>query len=91
MITCLHLSSGTMGPEESSGNFVKNQGTLYRIEDTKVTPLADKISISNGLAWDLQEKAFYYTDSLEQCIRRYDYDVETGNICEYVFYLCFQN
>lgn len=75
--------SGTMGHEDPRGDVLHEQGSLFRVDGTKVTTLTDKISISNGLAWDLKEKAFYYSDSLEHCIRRYDYDVETGNICEY--------
>lgn len=72
-----------MGHEDPRGDVLHEQGALYRVDGSKIIPLVDKISISNGLAWDLKEKAFYYSDSLEHCIRRYDYDVETGNICEY--------
>ncbi|XP_026319176.1 uncharacterized protein LOC113229707 [Hyposmocoma kahamanoa] len=84
------LFAGTMGHEETPGDYALEQGALYRLDGTKVTQLADKISISNGLAWDLTEKAFYYTDSLEQCIRRYDYDVETGNISNLKYFFDFK-
>lgn len=80
-----------MGHEETPGVYPQKQGALYRLDGGKFTTLADKISISNGLAWDLQEKAFYYTDSLEKCIRKYDYDVDTGYICEYLFFFCVPN
>lgn len=66
---------------DSKGDFEKGKGSLYRLDDRGCTKLCDKINVSNGLAWDLKEKAFYYVDSLENNIRRYDYDVETGNIC----------
>lgn len=91
MIICPHLSPGTMGPNESPSNVLKHQGSLYRLDGAECTPLAEKISIANGLAWDLKEKAFYYIDSHERCIRRYDYDVETGNICEYIYKLAKQS
>ncbi|KAJ0183064.1 hypothetical protein K1T71_001040 [Dendrolimus kikuchii] len=77
------LFAGTMGYEEVPGAEVAPDGTLYRLDrdkNCKIEPIAGNISISNGLAWDLNEKAFYYTDSLERNIRRYDYDVETGAI-----------
>ncbi|KAG7298903.1 hypothetical protein JYU34_017360 [Plutella xylostella] len=74
------LYGGTMGHEEPLGNIEPNKGSLYRLVGTTVTTLADRISCSNGLAWDLKEKAFYYVDSFEHNVRRYDYDVETGDI-----------
>ncbi|XP_063381932.1 regucalcin-like [Cydia fagiglandana] len=73
------IFGGTMGYEKSPGDFVQEQGSLYRV-DGNITRVADKIGISNGLAWDLSAKAMYYIDSLEQNVRRYDYDVDTGNI-----------
>lgn len=71
-----------MGHEEPLGNFMPNAGSLFRVDGNKIQKLDSGIGISNGLAWDLKEKAFYYTDSLEYNIRRYDYNVETGEICE---------
>ncbi|CAG5002694.1 unnamed protein product [Parnassius apollo] len=81
------LFAGTMGHEESPGNFQKEKGSLYRIDRRGVVKMCESVSISNGLAWDLKEKAFYYTDSLEYKIRRYDYDVDTGDISNksYIF------
>ncbi|KAF9422732.1 hypothetical protein HW555_001726 [Spodoptera exigua] len=79
--------AGTMGHEDPPGNFTMNRGNLFRLEGGKVTKVVSQVSISNGLAWDLREKAMYYTDSLEKNIRRYDYDVETGEISnvKYIF------
>ncbi|CAH0587174.1 unnamed protein product [Chrysodeixis includens] len=79
--------AGTMGKEDAVGNVVRKQGSLFRLDGAKVTKVADHIDISNGLAWDLRQKAMYYTDSLERNIRRYDYDVDTGEISnvKYVF------
>ncbi|KAJ2950863.1 hypothetical protein O0L34_g5222 [Tuta absoluta] len=74
------LYAGTMGKENPPGNFQKHAGSLFRLEGTKLTTLANRIGISNGLAWDVSRKAMYYTDSLEENIRRYDYNVETGEI-----------
>ncbi|XP_072932430.1 regucalcin-like isoform X1 [Epargyreus clarus] len=75
------LFVGTMGNEYEPGKFDLKKGSLYRMDpDGSVTVVADRIDISNGLCWDERERAFYYADSFEYAVRRYDYDVETGNI-----------
>ncbi|CAG9787984.1 unnamed protein product [Diatraea saccharalis] len=73
------LFAGTMG-EDSPGQFAMNKGSLYRLDGPKMKKVAEGVTVSNGLAWDLNEKAMYYIDSIEQNIRRYDYDVDTGEI-----------
>ncbi|XP_052754805.1 regucalcin-like [Galleria mellonella] len=80
------LFAGTLLPSNDLKNF-EPKGSLYRLDGTTVTKLCDGIKVSNGLAWDLKEKAMYYIDSLENNIRRYDYNVETGEISnlKYVF------
>ncbi|KAL0879863.1 hypothetical protein ABMA27_002394 [Loxostege sticticalis] len=81
------LFAGTMGNEDPPGQFQMKAGSLYRMDGGKFTKLAQGITVSNGLSWDLEDKAFYYTDSMESNIRRYDYDVETGEISNlrYIF------
>ncbi|XP_032516344.2 regucalcin-like isoform X1 [Danaus plexippus] len=75
------LFVGTMGHEYEPGKFHLKQGSLYRLErDGSVSRVAQDIDISNGLCWDPQRSAFYYADSFEYAIRRYDYDIDTGNI-----------
>ncbi|XP_004930716.1 regucalcin isoform X2 [Bombyx mori] len=75
------LFAGTMGHEYEPGKFDLKKGSLYRIDpDGSVHRLESNIDISNGLCWDLQRSAFYFADSFEYTIRRYDYDVETGSI-----------
>ncbi|XP_045449815.1 regucalcin-like [Melitaea cinxia] len=75
------LFVGTMGHEYEPGKFHLKKGSLYRIDsDGSVHHLEKGLDISNGLCWDEKEKAFYFADSFEFAIRRYDYDVETGNI-----------
>lgn len=72
-----------MGHEYEPGKFHLKQGSLYRLErDGSVSRVAQDIDISNGLCWDPKRSAFYYADSFEYAIRRYDYDIDTGNICE---------
>ncbi|XP_013139366.1 PREDICTED: regucalcin-like [Papilio polytes] len=81
------LFAGTMGCEDPPGNFDMEKGSLFRVDRRGIVKMCSGISISNGLAWDLREKAMYYNDSLESKIRRYDYDVDTGDISnlKYVF------
>ncbi|CAH0720264.1 unnamed protein product, partial [Brenthis ino] len=79
--------AGTIGYENSPGDYVRNKASLYRVDERGIQKLCSNITISNGLNWDLRRKAFYYTDTFERKIRRYDYDVETGEISnlEYIF------
>ncbi|CAD0201974.1 unnamed protein product [Chrysodeixis includens] len=67
-----------------TGSFDPNSeknGSLFRIDsDGTTTKLASDIICSNGLAFDLKEKAFYFIDSIPRTIQRYDYDVATGDI-----------
>ncbi|CAG4928753.1 unnamed protein product [Colias eurytheme] len=75
------LFVGTMGHEYEPGKFHLKKGSLYRVDpDGQTHRVVDNIDISNGLCWDVKEKAFYYTDSFEYAVRRYDYDIETGDI-----------
>lgn len=76
-----------MGHEDPPGNFQLEKGSLFRLDGSKITRVVNPVTISNGLAWDQRQKVMYYTDSPEKNIRRYDYDVETGEICVYSSYL----
>lgn len=70
-----------MGHEYEPGKFRLKKGALYRIDaDGSVHKVASDIDISNGLCWDTNEGAFYYADSFEYTVRRYDYDVNSGEI-----------
>lgn len=72
-----------MGPSLDINNMTEAVGSLYRFDgDGTAHKLATGMRLSNGMCWDLKEKAFYFLDSLLYTIWRYDYDVETGNIGE---------
>ncbi|KAJ8723564.1 hypothetical protein PYW08_003476 [Mythimna loreyi] len=70
--------------------FIMNQGSLYRLNRSNITKVQDRITVSNGLAWDLRRKAMYYVDSWEWKIRRYDYDVKTGAISNLTYIFDFK-
>ncbi|HLT51143.1 MAG TPA: SMP-30/gluconolactonase/LRE family protein, partial [Arenibacter sp.] len=56
-------------------------GSLYILNrDRSVEKREDKITISNGLAWSLTDRAFYYIDTPTMKVVRYDYDNGTGAI-----------
>ncbi|XP_045536032.1 regucalcin-like [Papilio machaon] len=85
------LYTGTLGFNDSGSmsleSFVRENGSIYRLdEDGQIHELDGKITLANGLAWDIERKYFYYVDSMDG-IRRYDYDIETGNIsnCKKIF------
>ncbi|XP_050678724.1 regucalcin-like isoform X1 [Leptidea sinapis] len=82
------LFGGTMNVNWE--NSPHRHGSLYRIDNNNIYKLCDNIQLSNGLAWDLREKAMYYTDSTERKIRRYDYDVDTGDISNKQFIFDFE-
>jgi len=71
---------GTMG-NEVNGQVAPNQGTLYRVDDNlqpekEISP----VSISNGLAWNIEDNVFYYIDSPTRQVAAYDYDPNNGTI-----------
>lgn len=77
------------GKADSSGRFwVGSKGpfqgsSLFRIdENIESKEVLSKVTISNGLDWDLEEKYFYYTDSYAQTIYKYRYNPISGDISE---------
>lgn len=68
-----------MGPEEELGGVLREQGQLYCYhKDRSLTVHADKISISNGLAWSSCRKFMYYIDSMKYTVDVFDFDFESG-------------
>ncbi|KAL0106317.1 hypothetical protein PUN28_016204 [Cardiocondyla obscurior] len=71
---------GTMGLEVN-GQAPPNQGTLYRVDDTRKPEVEiSPVSISNGLAWNIEDDTFYYIDSPTRKVVAYDYNPNTGEI-----------
>jgi len=73
---------------EVNGKVVPNQGSLYRIDD-ELKPIIEisPVSISNGLAWNIEDNTFYYVDSLTRYIAAYDYDPNNGTICNITYFI----
>ncbi len=56
-------------------------GALYRVHpDGGAVALQQRIGISNTLVWSADRKSFYFGDTLENAIWRYDFDDTTGSI-----------
>lgn len=71
--------------EDNPGHYHKYQGALYSVElDGTVTKRLSNISISNGMAWSADNKEFYYVDTYKFAVVAYDFDIVTGNLCEYL-------
>jgi sugar lactone lactonase YvrE len=57
----------------------EHSGALYRVDpDLSVHKMLDGIGVSNSTAWSLANDAFYFADTLDGAIFRFDYDHETG-------------
>lgn len=63
---------GTMGQDQ----IIKNAAALYVVEDGESEVVLKDLSLSNGLGWSRDGKAFYHIDSTEKTVTKYDYDVE---------------
>ncbi len=48
--------------------------------DSYVTCVQPDTRIANGMAWSADKKHFFFSDSLEYAVFKYDYDVKTGAI-----------
>ena len=67
--------AGTMAISEED-----NAGNLYVFDNNKIERKIENVSISNGMAWSLDHKTFYYIDSPTFEVAAYDFDNATGNI-----------
>ncbi|CAH1775554.1 unnamed protein product [Owenia fusiformis] len=75
------LWAGTMGHEPVPTQLELEMGSLYRLDlEGQLTKWVEKVSISNGLAWDLEKSTMYYIDSIPKVVYAFDYDNKTGDI-----------
>ncbi len=71
---CGRVFCGTMSTPE-------RKGRLYRVDpDGSFHLLLEEVGCSNGMAFDVDCKSFYHTDSFAREICVFDYDIETGGI-----------
>jgi sugar lactone lactonase YvrE len=56
-------------------------GSLYCLNnDLSVKKILDHITISNGLAWSLDNKTMYFIDTPTMVVSAFDYKIETGEL-----------
>ena len=56
-------------------------GALYCLDQNlQVRKVLDGVGISNGLAWDKENKTMFYIDSVTKQVAAFDYDLESGSI-----------
>ena len=68
----------------------ENIGKLYRVDkDNIITIVEDNLGIPNTFVWSPDNKNFYFTDTLDGSIMKYDYDIETGNLSNKQFFAKF--
>lgn len=75
------------GKVDSQGRFWaggldrKGNAELYRLDsDLTCHTILRNIKTSNGLAWSADDSIFYYTDTGDHCIYKFDFEPETGAI-----------
>ncbi|OWF54764.1 regucalcin-like [Mizuhopecten yessoensis] len=61
-------------------NITPNQGYLVSVARGSVQKQADKITLSNGMAWSADERTLYFIDSIPREILAFDFDVNTGKL-----------
>jgi sugar lactone lactonase YvrE len=67
--------AGTMSLSEEP-----NVGSLYVFDNKTIEKKIENVTISNGLAWSLDQKTMYYIDTPTFEVVAFDYEKETGNI-----------
>lgn len=68
--------AGTMAFDESPG-----KGALYCLEkDLSIRKIFDGVTVSNGIAWDRDNKTMFYIDTPIKKVIAFDFDLEQGNL-----------
>ncbi len=56
-------------------------GSFYRIDrDRSVTKMFDKVTVSNGIAWNPDNTIMYYIDTPTKIVFAFDFDLKTGSL-----------
>ena len=62
-------------------NVKENAAVLYRIDkEKKVEQVLDKLTISNGIIWSLDQKTMYFIDTPTGVVQAFDFEKESGKI-----------
>ncbi|HUX45965.1 MAG TPA: SMP-30/gluconolactonase/LRE family protein [Terracidiphilus sp.] len=75
---------GTMSSSEK-------KGSLYRLDlDGSLQVVLKDIGCSNGMAFSLDQRSFYYTDSFAREIYIFDYNIEDGTLANQRVFASFE-
>ncbi|MFB6491490.1 MAG: SMP-30/gluconolactonase/LRE family protein [Thermoproteus sp. AZ2] len=55
-------------------------GALYVLEGSALRPVLHNVTISNGIAWSLDNKTMYYIDSPTKMVKAFRFDLEKGQL-----------
>lgn len=73
---------------EVNNTIEPDRGTFYAVDqDLNLKKIISPVSISNGLAWSLQNDVMYYIDSMSYQVWAFDYNHKDGEISKY-FFVC---
>lgn len=62
-------------------DITQDSGALYRVGTDGVSKMMlDKVGVSNGPCWSPDNSIFYFSDSRNQIIWAFDFDVDGGNL-----------
>jgi len=69
---------------ESNGGFLPNGGSLYRLDGTVLTRVAQGFTVSNGMSWSNNpaHDDFYFNDSDGRKIYHFKYNAADGSISD---------
>lgn len=74
-------SRGRLWVGTMSMKFTDNCGTLYCIDQQKqITKKIEEVSVSNGLAWSLDNTRLFFIDSPTSMVKSFLFDEETGDV-----------
>lgn len=65
---------------EGDNQVVKNGGSLYKLEDNKFVSMSSNFTLSNGMAWNINNTLMYFNDSEERKTYVFDFDLQNGTI-----------
>ena len=62
-------------------NVEQRSGRLYRLDrDGSYTVVLEEVGVPNGMAFTFDRRFFFFIDSLDNVVWKFDYDQETGRI-----------
>ncbi|KAJ8944491.1 hypothetical protein NQ318_011749 [Aromia moschata] len=58
----------------------EKKGSLYSYQSGNLKTFVTEVGVSNGLAFNVELKKFYYIDSFKRTVDEFDFDIGSGSI-----------